>query len=123
MQITGAYESGADVLAGASGGGITVTWTPATGTLSLSGSASLAAYQNALRGVTFDNPGDNPSAATRTISITLSDGAAPSPTLTRTVTISVSNDAPTITAGAIANYTENASPVAIDTTVVVGDVD
>ena len=122
-QITGGYVNGEDVLAATVGGGIAVNWNAGTGTLTLSGSASLAAYEFALRSITFDNPSENPAVSARTVSFTLDDGGAPSATLTRGVTITPANDAPTVVAGGSASYVENAAPALVDASVVVGDVD
>ena len=46
----------------------------ATGILTLTGTASLAAYQTALQQITFDNTGTTPSTATRVIDIVVNDG-------------------------------------------------
>ena len=48
----------------------------ATGILTLTGTASLTAYQTALQQITFDNTGTTPSTATRVIDIVVNDGAA-----------------------------------------------
>ena len=47
VQITGNYQNGNDVLACGACGGIAASFTAATGTLSLTGTASEAAYQAA----------------------------------------------------------------------------
>lgn len=122
--VTGGYVNGEDTLAGTSGGGITVSWAPATGTLTLSGSASLASYELALRAVTYTNPSENPAASTRTISVTLDDGTTPSSTLTRNLTVTPANDAPAVTtSGGSTSYTENSAAVVIDPGITVSDVD
>ena len=82
--------------------GITGVYTPATGTLTLSGTASLAAYQTALRSITFDSTSENPGNATRTIEWTVRDAnsdAAPngqqtSTPVTTTVDVTPINDLP-----------------------------
>ncbi len=122
-QITGGYVNGEDVLSATGGGGIAVNWDGSTGTLTLSGSATLATYEAALRSITFDNPSENPAASARTVSVTLSDGGASSSTLTRSITVTPTNDAPTVVAGGSASYTENAVPSIVDAGVVVADVD
>ena len=55
----------------------------ATGTLTLTGTASVAAYQAALRAVTYQSTASAP--ATRTASFTVSDGAATSAAATRQI--------------------------------------
>ncbi len=64
------------------------------GTLTLSGSATLAQYQAALRSITYTNTSDNPSTATRTVSFTVNDGSVNSNTQTRDIAITAGNDAP-----------------------------
>ena len=51
---------------------------PATGVLTLSGAATLAAYQAALRQIAFSNSSPTPSASDRIINIVVNDGAASS---------------------------------------------
>ena len=59
--------------------GITASlYDPLTGILTLTGTASLAAYQTALRQITFDNTGTTPSTDTRIIDVVVNDGTAAS---------------------------------------------
>ena len=59
--------------------GITASlYDPLTGILTLTGTASLAAYQTALRQITFDNTGTNPSTETRIIDVVVNDGTVAS---------------------------------------------
>ena len=97
VQITGNYVSGQDVLAFANTVDITGTFNAGTGTLTLSGSDTLADYQAALRAVTYANTSDAPSTATRTVSFQVDDGAAAnnlSNTATRTIATTAVNDTP-----------------------------
>ena len=73
-----------------------LTWTydPIHGVLNLSGTASLADYQAALRAVTFSNSTDSPDATTRVISITVHDGAGLSNVATALINVVPTNDAP-----------------------------
>jgi hypothetical protein len=123
VQITGNYASGQDVLGFTTQNGITGIFTAGTGTLALSGSATLANYQTALRSVTYANTSDNPSTSTRTVSWSVNDGTSPSNTPTSSITITAVNDAPALTAGSTLNYTENQSATAIDTAVTITDPD
>ena len=69
------------VFAGAPPAGIMASaYDSATGILTLTGAASLAAYQTALQQITFDNTGTTPSTATRVIDIVVNDGASNSNT-------------------------------------------
>ena len=64
------------------------------GVITLTGSASLAAYQAAIRAITYSNTNDNPSTVERTILITVNDGDANSNTAISTISIQPTNDAP-----------------------------
>ena len=59
--------------------GITASaYDPSTGVLTLSGAATLAAYQAALRQIAFSNSSPIPSATDRIVNIVVNDGAASS---------------------------------------------
>ena len=62
--------------------------------MALSGSATPADYQNALRTITYNNTSDNPSTLDRTISFTVNDGESTSDARLRNLTITPINDAP-----------------------------
>jgi hypothetical protein len=66
--------------------------------LQLTGNASVADYQTALRSIVFANSSDNPSTATRTIEWVVSDGDSSSAPVTRSITVNAVNDAPLVTA-------------------------
>ena len=73
----------------------------------------------------YQNTSDNPSAATRTVSFKVNDGAADSNVLTRSITVTPVNDAPVlagIEAAALA-YTEKDPATPITSTITVSDVD
>ena len=95
IQITGNYASGQDVLAFADTPSITGVWNAISGTMTLTGTDTLANYEAALRAVTYQNTSDNPSTSTRTVSFTVDDGDDLSNTLTRDVNVTATNDAPT----------------------------
>src|SRR5439155_1061559 len=95
-----------------------------TGTLTLSGSASVANYQAALRSVTYRNTSDNPSTANRTVTFTATDGSYASAAVTKTLTVTAANDAPVITLpGAAVNYIENDPATVLDSGATVTDAD
>ena len=94
VQITGNYQMGQDVLGYTPVGAITGTWDAATGTMTLSGTDTLANYQAALRAVTFENTSQNPVSATRTVSMKVSDGMLDSNVATRNIAVSPINDPP-----------------------------
>ncbi|MBD9360635.1 DUF4347 domain-containing protein [Methylomonas fluvii] len=104
VQISANYSFGQDVLAFTNQNGITGSWNASTGVLTLTGNASVANYQTALRSVTYVNTADNPSTAERTISITVNDGAVDSNSVTRTISVDSVNDAPSFSVGTGRNY-------------------
>jgi subtilisin-like proprotein convertase family protein len=103
VSITSGFSSGQDVLAVANGSGITGSYNANNGVLTLTGVASLAAYQSTLRSVSYFNSSNNPSVANRTITFSANDGAATQNTgsATRSLVVTPVNDAPTL--NAIAN--------------------
>ncbi|MBI4989190.1 MAG: hypothetical protein HZC23_10255, partial [Rhodocyclales bacterium] len=113
-----------DVLAwGALPGGITASL--AGNVVTLSGSATLANYQTAIRAVTFSNTSDNPSTTPRSITVVVTDGSANSNTATTTVNITAVNDAPTLDLDASGAGTGYATFFNLDTgnAIPVGDID
>lgn len=138
VQITGNYVQGEDVLAytyqvqigGEDTSAITASFDPVNGMLSFSGAATLAAYQAALRSVTYRNTSEDPSAAQRTVTIIVNDGEPivepielDSAVVTSTINVTPVNDAPVASGGAALAYTENDPATAIDTTITLSDVD
>jgi VCBS repeat-containing protein len=123
-QITGNHASPEDVLALPLQPLITASYDAGSGTLTLSGTATAAAYQTALRAVAYRNTSTNPSTAPRTLTFLASDGAATSAPATRVINVSPTENAPDVdnSAGALA-YTENDPATAIDTTITITDVD
>ena len=123
VQITGHYASGQDVLGFTAQSGISGSWDASTGTLTLTGDASTAGYQAALRSVTYLNNSDNPDTNTRTVTFTISDGTTPE-SLHRDITITAINDAPTLTpSGTPLAYTENDPATAVDGGIALADPD
>jgi VCBS repeat-containing protein len=101
VQITGNYQNGQDVLSFTNAGNISAgPFDSTTGTLTLSGSDTLANYQAALRSVKYQNTSDNPSTTARTVSWKVNDGSLDSNIATSTITVAATNDAPTLAANA-----------------------
>jgi dienelactone hydrolase len=104
-----------DVLA-ANTTGTTIAQSYSNGTLSLTGSDTLADYQAVLRTITYDNTGGGPSVASETAIVVANDGSLNSTQVTATINI---NTAPTVDlngAGAGTGFTSNwngVSPVVI----------
>lgn len=85
VSITSGFNSSEDVLAFIDANGITGSYASGTGILSLSGTASIAAYQSALRSVTYENTGSPLNLTTRTIEFIVNDGTENSSAVTRNI--------------------------------------
>ena len=93
------YAAGQDVLAFTNQNGISGAFDGDTGTLTLSGEASVAAYQTALRSVTYRNTSQNPDTLARTVALDFTDASAVrSPPATRSIEVVAVNDPPTLSA-------------------------
>jgi Bacterial cadherin-like domain/Bacterial Ig domain/RTX calcium-binding nonapeptide repeat (4 copies) len=94
VEITGNPAGGEDILALAgTHPGITATLSGVK--LTLSGDATAAAYQSALRDVTYRNSSDSPSTAPRTITFTVTDDTALSGSDIKGLTVTAVDDPPT----------------------------
>ncbi len=107
--------------------GITASaYDPATGTITLSGSAPIADYQAAIAGITYNNTATLPNQADRVIDVKVNDGEKDSNVAVSTITF---GDAPPVidldaddSSGVAGNdYTNNFVPGA--TPVTIGDID
>jgi hypothetical protein len=95
IQITSNHSAPQDTLAFTNQNGISGSYNDPTGTLTLSGTATVAQYQTALRSITYNNNSDTPSTATRTVSFQVNDGGAVqnlSNVATRDVTVNPVDD-------------------------------
>ena len=124
VAISGNLVTG-DILNFANQNGINGNYNAANGTLTLTGSASLSDYQAALRSITYENTGDDPSDLTRTVSILISDGDDDSNIVSRDINIIAVNDAPTLSniEAVPASYTEGGSAVGITGNLSLDDLD
>ncbi|MBD2092918.1 calcium-binding protein [Microcoleus sp. FACHB-1515] len=101
-----------------------ITGSSSGGTLSLSGTATIAQYEEVLRSVTYFNSSDNPDPTTRSIAFQVNDGSDISTVITRTVTVAARNDAPRLTFNSpVPTYTENAAAIAVDANLTLSDPD
>ncbi|MGH8592219.1 MAG: cadherin domain-containing protein, partial [Gammaproteobacteria bacterium] len=123
VQITGNYQNGADVLSFATIGPISSSFDVPSGTLTLSGTDTLANYQLALQNVMYLNNSNNPITAARTVTWIGSDGTDASLPVTSTITVAATNDGPVIAAGGTLAYTEGGPATAIDLLLTVTDPD
>ena len=117
------FVAAQDVLGFTTMGGITGSYNAATGVLTLSGSATVAQYQAALRSVTYTNTSETPSTAARTINFVVNDGQALnnlSVVASKTVNVFAVNDTPILDldttaagTGYVTSFTENGTPVQV----------
>lgn len=118
----GSFFSG-DVLNFINQGGIVGSYTTSNGTLSLSGVASVATYQTALRSVTYSySPGNGDptgggTRTARTFDWTVNDGVAASAAVTSNM--NVIHVAPTITTAGTITYGIGHGPAVLDPTLTV----
>ncbi len=108
--------------------GISGVYNSTTGVLTLSGSASLAAYQTALDSVTFSSTSLNPTNygadLTRAINWQVSAGAQQSSVVSSSVNVVGVDQAPVLSgAGNTTTYTAGGAAVAIDNSLAVSDPD
>jgi hypothetical protein len=96
VKIGTGFHAGQDILSFAAPAAITGAYDATTGELVLTGVASLADYQAALRSVTYSNTSEAPDTATRTITFSASDGSTTAQTAVNTVSVVSVNDAPQV---------------------------
>ncbi|HEV7424963.1 MAG TPA: Ig-like domain-containing protein [Thermoanaerobaculia bacterium] len=126
VTISGNYASGQDVLGFTNTANITGVFNAGTGTLTLTGTDTLANYQAALRSVTYANASTNPSTSPRTVTWQVDDGAGVnnlSAPVTSTINVISTNSAPQLANGSTISYTENDAATVINSVITVSDVD
>lgn len=97
VTITNLLDGALETLsADTSGTGISASYL--AGTLTLTGSDSVANYQQVLRTIRYDNTSPAPSPTTRVIQFVANDGVSASNVATSSVTITATNTGPTVTA-------------------------
>jgi hypothetical protein len=102
INISSNYDNSGDKLQFTNTASISGTWIPASGTLSLTGTATKAQYVAAIRSISFMSTSQKPSSLQRTVSVTVNDGAeGNSNTITWTVNVTEVDDAPTFTSTAV----------------------
>ena len=92
VTVGSGYTAGQDVLAFTNQNGITGSWSAPT--MTLTGSATKANWQTALRSITYNNTSNTPNTGNRTINFVVNDGSANSNTAAKTVSVAAANDAP-----------------------------
>lgn len=121
VQITGNYQTGQDVLTFTNASGITGTFDAPTGKLTLTGSATAAAYQTALRSVKYQNNSASITNQTRTVTFNVTDSStAKSNSVTRDITVHTSTVVAGIETTALA-YTVGNAATPVTSTITVTD--
>ena len=113
VSITGNFETGNDVLAFVDQNGISGIWNSTTGVLTLTGSATIANWNTALRSVTYSNNSLASTENTRTVSFQVRDGEQNSNVQTRSIVVTV---APAVTLTSTATSPTNTSPIPMTVT-------
>ena len=112
IQINNHYVEGEDLLGFTNQNGINGSFDSINGTITLTGTATVAEYQIAIRSITYSNSSESPSMNTRTVSFTVNDGALDSNTQTRNITVANTNDTPLIAGVDTGVVTEDVAVVA-----------
>ena len=125
MVLISNYQSGQDVLSFTNSNGVSGSWNPATGQLALTGPASPANYQAALRSITYTNTSSNPITSARSIRFMVNDAADNSNQVSRSISLANTNNAPVLADPVVVPvvFTEGGSPVQITNTITVADDD
>jgi hypothetical protein len=122
VRISNNFQSGDDLVF-INQNGIGGVYNTGTGVLTLTGTASVADYQTALRSIQFQTTNTNPSSS-KTVEFKVNDGDADSNAATKSLSISPSNDAPVVnTSGGSTSYTEGDPATTIDGSLTVTDAD
>ncbi len=117
VSISAGFVLGDTLSVGSPQAGIVSQYNAATGVLTLSGAASLAAYETELDSIAYASA--NATTSSRTVTWSVNDGVNASAPVTSHV--SVSRLPPVVTAGASVSYVAGAAPVALDAGLTVAD--
>ncbi|HEX8075312.1 MAG TPA: Ig-like domain-containing protein, partial [Thermoleophilaceae bacterium] len=122
VRISSGFQSGDDLVF-VDQNGISGVYNTGTGVLTLTGTASVADYQAALRSIKYRTTNDNPSSA-RTVEFKVNDGDVDSNAATKNIVVTGTNDAPTLnTTASSLSYSEGDGAVAIDSGLTASDPD
>jgi hypothetical protein len=106
VSIAAGFAVGEDELLFTDQLGITGSFDPATGVLTLTGTSAVANYETALRSVTYRNTSDAPDTTQRTITMVVDDGFDTSSD-SRNINVTAVNDAPALGDGTLAAVLED----------------
>ena len=123
--ISAGYISTEDTLNFSDAYGVSGSWNVGTGTLSLTGTATLADYSAALQEIYYQNTNPGVLPGSRTISFNINDGTGSSPTVTRDITIGGTNDPPALASleGTTLAYTDGDPDTILTTALILSDID
>ena len=114
VRITAGFVGGEDVLALNPNPQNGISALYSSNVLTLSGAATAANYQDALRSVTYANTSENPSPATRTVTFAVRDDAGqPSGDKSRDISVAAVNDPPSFVPGPDQNLLACAGALAV----------
>jgi parallel beta-helix repeat protein len=124
-QISSGYEAGTDLLEVTKvANEINIQWDEATGTLTLTGPATLLQYSLALASLTFNNTSDNPSDSPRQVTLSVVDSLGQSSQAMTDIAVEVFNDLPTINSPAlIASFEDTAVDFSLANALQIADPD
>jgi hypothetical protein len=121
------YVSGQDVLSFTNSGTMgNITGNISFGTVTLTSAgntATVAEWQAALRAVRYINTSDSPSTINRVFSFVVNDGMFTSSSHITSIFIIPVEDAPALSGGNTVSYLENASPLIINPSITISDLD
>ena len=124
ITITAGYQQSADALAAVGQDGITVgSFDAVSGSLTLSGTASLAAYQAVLRSLTYENASDSPTSDVREITVVVTDDGGNSASASRSIEVTPVNDSPVLELSVTTSSAEEGQVTTLDDLLAITDVD
>lgn len=123
IQISENYIQGEDLLVYNDQNGISGVWNSLTGILNLTGSTTVANYENALRSVRFLNTSSDPTEATRTISFSVNDGENVSNIDSIDVQVIAVNSPPVLSGLETENIFYESDPIFLTENITVSDPD
>jgi hypothetical protein len=131
VTLTNRPDGISELLAATATGGITVdAYNSSTGVLLIHGTGTVADYQTILRSVTYNNTSNTPDTTQRDVTVVANDGQEDSPSATSHVSVTQTNDAPTLDlngagggANEVASYTEDSPATTLAPNTVAADVD
>jgi parallel beta-helix repeat protein len=123
VQISAGYIAAEDRLIVTDSRGLSVSWDSITGTISINGNGTLDTYQGILRSIQYQNISLSVTQGTRSISTTISDESLTSLVGSKDINVIAINDAPIVSVGTLASFTENSAAVNVFPDLTLTDID